>query len=144
MVMMLAFVVDQTQQLGCALFQAVWATLGSKRLRWERMRALFYDYALESMRQLLEALLYGLKKSNPIFAVDSSSSLHRFPGRLRAIEPSDTSSLWGSYGSMTRCVGFQQDLLSCLIAKVSSKDGNGGSKHCKNCPPPSSHRTHRS
>jgi hypothetical protein len=27
------------------------------------MRALFYDYALESMRQLLEALLYGLKKS---------------------------------------------------------------------------------
>jgi len=38
------------------------------------MRALFYDYALESMRQLLEALLYGLKKSAPIFAVDSSSS----------------------------------------------------------------------
>src|SRR5216683_850110 len=72
MVMMLAFLVDQTQQLCCALFQAVWAKLGSKRLLWERMRALFYDYALESMRQLLEALLYGLKKSNPIFAVDSS------------------------------------------------------------------------
>ncbi len=72
MLMMLAFLVDQTQQLCCALFQAVWAKLGSKRLLWERMRALFYDYALESMRQLLEALLYGLKKSNPIFAVDSS------------------------------------------------------------------------
>ncbi len=72
LVMMLAFLVDQTQQLCCALFQAVWAKLGSKRLLWERMRALFYDYALESMRQLLEALLYGLKKSNPIFAVDSS------------------------------------------------------------------------
>jgi len=72
MLMMLAFLVDQTQQLCCALFQAVWAKLGSKRLLWERMRALFYDYALESMRQLLEALLYGLKKSTPIFAVDSS------------------------------------------------------------------------
>jgi hypothetical protein len=31
-VMMLAFLVDQTQQLCCALFQAVWAKLGSKRL----------------------------------------------------------------------------------------------------------------
>jgi Transposase DDE domain len=72
LVMMLAFLVDQTQQLCCALFQAVWAKLGSKRLLWERMRALFYDYALESMRQLLEALLYGLKKSKPIIAVDSS------------------------------------------------------------------------
>src|SRR2546430_14792264 len=72
MVMMLAFLVDQTQQLCCPLFQAVWAKLGSKRLLWERMRALFYDYALESMRQLLEALLYGLKKSPPSFALDSS------------------------------------------------------------------------
>jgi hypothetical protein len=41
--MMLAFLVAQTQQLCCALFQAVWAKLGSKRLLWERMRALFYD-----------------------------------------------------------------------------------------------------
>ena len=75
--MLLAFFVDQAQQLCCALFQAVWAKLGSKRLLWERMRALFYDYALESMRQLFEALFYGLKKSKPIIAVDSSSSLHR-------------------------------------------------------------------
>jgi hypothetical protein len=72
MLMMLAFLVDQTQQLCCALFQAVWAKLGSKRLLWERMRALFYAYALASMRQLLEALFYGLKKSTPIFASDSS------------------------------------------------------------------------
>jgi hypothetical protein len=71
-VMMLAFLVDQTQQLCCALFRAVWAKLGSKRLLWERLRALFYDYALESMRQLLEALLYGLKKLQPLLAVDSS------------------------------------------------------------------------
>src|SRR6266850_4441022 len=72
MLMMLAFVVDQTQQLCCALFQAVWAKLGSKRMLWERMRALFYDYAFASMRRLFEALLYGFKKSSPIVAIDSS------------------------------------------------------------------------
>jgi len=70
--MMLAFLVDQTQQLCCALFRAVWHKLGSKRLLWERLRALFFDYALESMRQLFEALFYGLKKSAPQFDVDSS------------------------------------------------------------------------
>src|SRR6266853_7047275 len=71
-VMILAFLVDQTQQLCCALFQAVWAKLGSKRLLWERMRALFYDYRLESMRELFEALLYGIEKHRPLFADDSS------------------------------------------------------------------------
>jgi Transposase DDE domain len=71
-VMMLAFLVDQTQQLCCALFQAVWAKLGSKRLLWERMRALFYDYRLDSMRALLEALFYGFEKSRPLLSLDSS------------------------------------------------------------------------
>jgi Transposase DDE domain len=70
--MMLAFLVDQVQQLCCPLFQAVWAKLGSKRRLWERMKALFYDYALASMRQLFEALFYGLQKTAPRFAVDSS------------------------------------------------------------------------
>jgi hypothetical protein len=72
MLMLLAFLVDQVQQLCCALFQAVWAKLGSKRLLWERMRALFSTYALASMRQLFEALLYGLKKPTPVFGLDST------------------------------------------------------------------------
>ena len=74
MLMMLAFLVDQTQQLCCALFQAVWAKLGSKRMLWERMRALFSDYMFESMRQLFAALLYGFKKSSPIIAIAMDSS----------------------------------------------------------------------
>jgi hypothetical protein len=96
--MMLAFFVDQVQPLCCPLFQAVWAKLGSKRRLWERMRALFYDDALDSMRHLFEALLYGWKKTAPIFAVDSSSSPWIFlgdtvrssettPGRGREISP---------------------------------------------------------
>jgi hypothetical protein len=72
MLMMLAFLVDQAQQLCCSLFRAVWLKLGSKRLLWERMRALFYTYALMSMRQLFEALLYGFKRSSPLVPMDSS------------------------------------------------------------------------
>src|ERR671914_448486 len=70
--MMLAFFVDQVQQLCCPLFQAAWAKWGSKRLLWEKLRALFYDYALDSMEHLFQALYYGLKKSAPILDIDSS------------------------------------------------------------------------
>jgi hypothetical protein len=72
MLMMLAFLVDQAQQLCCALFQAVWAKLGSKRLLWERLRSLFYTYHLDSMRELLEALLYGFERVRPILTIDTS------------------------------------------------------------------------
>jgi hypothetical protein len=72
--MRLAFLVDQVQQMCCPLCQAVWVKLGSKRRLWEKMRALFYAYALASMRHLFEALSYGLKKTAPILALDSSSS----------------------------------------------------------------------
>jgi hypothetical protein len=68
LLMMLAFLVDQAQQLCCALFRAVAEKCGSKRTLWERLRALFFAYALTSMRQLLEALLYGVKKAAPQFA----------------------------------------------------------------------------
>ena len=71
-VMMLAFLVDQTQQLCCAVFRAVWTKLGSKRLLWERMRALFYGYHLESMRELWEALWYGYERHRPLLLMDTS------------------------------------------------------------------------
>src|SRR6266852_4010424 len=71
-IMMLAFLVDQTQQLCCALFRAVWAKLGSKRLLWERLRALFYGYHLTSMRELLEALFYGYERHRPLLITDTS------------------------------------------------------------------------
>ena len=83
--MMLAFLVDQTQQLCCALFQAVWAKLGSKRMLWECMRALFYDYAFASMHQLFEALLYGFQRSSPIVTIDPTSfPIHLFGYRVSA------------------------------------------------------------
>jgi len=72
MLLLLAFLVAQAQQLCCALFQAVWAKLGRKRRLWERMRALFYPYHLDAMRALFEALFYGFETSRPILRIDSS------------------------------------------------------------------------
>jgi hypothetical protein len=82
--MLLAFFVEQVQQLCCPLFQAAWAQWGSKRLRWEKRRALFDDYALESMPQLFAALFYGLKKSAPILDFDASSLASRLPQGVRS------------------------------------------------------------
>jgi hypothetical protein len=72
MLMRLAFLVDQAPQRCCALCQAVWAKLGSKRMRWERMRARLYDDAFAAMRQLFEALWYGCQQSSPLVGIDSS------------------------------------------------------------------------
>src|SRR5260370_7908757 len=54
--MMLAFVVDQTQQRCCALFRAVWEKLGSKRLLCDPLPPLFFAYPLKSLRHLLEKI----------------------------------------------------------------------------------------
>ena len=42
MLMMLAFLVDQVQQIASKLFNAAWKKLGTKRSLWESIRALFY------------------------------------------------------------------------------------------------------
>jgi hypothetical protein len=71
LLMMLAFLVDQVQQLCCTLFRAVWAKLGSKRRLWDEMRHLFHAFALSSMCELYEALLRRLDKQKPVFLDDS-------------------------------------------------------------------------
>lgn len=67
MLMMLAFLVDQTQQICCPLFQAVHKKLGSKRVLWERLRSHFYHFVFRSMQQLYEIVLYDLAKELPLF-----------------------------------------------------------------------------
>jgi len=74
MLMMLAFLVDQTQQIACQLFQAVWGKLGSKRNLWEQMRALFYGYKFDSMEDILKALFYGFKRKRLVILEDSPPS----------------------------------------------------------------------
>jgi hypothetical protein len=66
LLMMLAFLVDQVQQLCSPLFRAVWEKLGTKRLMWDRMRCLFSSFVFNSMRELFEALLAGIDKRKPV------------------------------------------------------------------------------
>jgi len=66
--MMLAFLVDQVQLLGCALFQAVLDKKGSRKRLWEHMRALFKTLEFKSMEQLFKAILYGYKATVIVFS----------------------------------------------------------------------------
>jgi hypothetical protein len=66
--MMLAFLVDQTQQLCCPLFQAAWEKLKTKRRLWEVIRHLFHTFLFKSLRELLEAIVRGFKRTAPTMA----------------------------------------------------------------------------
>jgi len=72
MLMMLAFLVDQTQQLCCPLFQAVWKKLGSKRALWDNLRSHFRHSTFQSMKHLYEVILHDLGKGVPAPIFNSS------------------------------------------------------------------------
>lgn len=73
LLMMLAFLVDQTTQLCDHLFRTVWAKLGSKRSLWENVRGIFHHFHLTSMRQLYELLLIDYKATPPSPQLANSS-----------------------------------------------------------------------
>jgi hypothetical protein len=72
MLMMLAFLVNQVEQLCCPLFRAVWTKLGSKRAVWDQVRSHFRHFRCDSMRRIYEAILYDLTKNLPLPVFDSS------------------------------------------------------------------------
>ena len=114
MLMMLALLVDQTPPLCCALFQAVWAKLGSKRQVWESLRSLFYPYARQSMRQRFEALCYGVKRPQPIVVIDSPS-LQAFLGASVASTERDAIAVGK--------VRPDHDLMPCSTKHLARSDG---------------------
>ncbi len=59
--MMLAFLVDQAQQLACELFQSTLKKEGSRIRFWEHVRALFYALDFTCMEDIYRALLYGFR-----------------------------------------------------------------------------------
>lgn len=62
--MMLAFLVDQVQQLSCPLFQAAWKKVGSKRALWERVRNYFHTFIAPSMESILRMIVHGFEKQH--------------------------------------------------------------------------------
>jgi hypothetical protein len=61
MLMMLAFLVDQTQQLCCPQFAAAWEKCVSKRALWERIREIFHQFEVKSIQEIYEAVLSNRK-----------------------------------------------------------------------------------
>jgi len=57
LLMMLAFLIDQIQQLCCPLFQAAWKRYKTKRSLWEKVRSKFHDFYIETMEDLYRSLL---------------------------------------------------------------------------------------
>ena len=57
--MMLAFLIDQAQQLCCGLFQALLTKLKSKGRLWHQLRAAFILFKIDSWTDLFQGLLYG-------------------------------------------------------------------------------------
>ena len=71
MLMMLAFLVDQVQQLACPLFQTVLKKVGSKRVLWERLRSHFWHFTFQSIQHLYQVMLYDLAKEVPAPKLDT-------------------------------------------------------------------------
>jgi hypothetical protein len=67
LLMMLAFLVDQVQQLCCPLFQAAWHKMKTKCHLWEQIRNHFHMLAFDSMAELLTALVRGIARQKPVF-----------------------------------------------------------------------------
>jgi len=57
LLMMLAFLVDQIQQLCCPLFRAAWKKWKTKRSFWEKVRIHFHAFVLGTMEELYRSLL---------------------------------------------------------------------------------------
>lgn len=72
MLMMLAFLVDQVQQLCCPLFRAVLERLGSKRELWDRLRSHFRHFTFRSIQHLYQVVLYDLAKELPAPTLNTS------------------------------------------------------------------------
>lgn len=69
--MMLAFAVDQAQQVACQLFQDAWNKAGSKRALWEKMRGLFNNLPMDSMSMIWRAIAFGFRVEG-VVVYDSS------------------------------------------------------------------------
>ncbi len=57
--MVLAFLVDQLQQLGCKVFTKALARLKTKKNLWERKRSLFFNFFIDNLDDLWNALACG-------------------------------------------------------------------------------------
>jgi hypothetical protein len=61
-IMMLAFFIDQIQQKTCFLYQWALKKCKTRRSLNEKIRSYFDSFTISSMKELLEAIMYGIRK----------------------------------------------------------------------------------
>ncbi len=54
--MLLAFLIDEIQEIACRLFQAARATYHARTVLWEKLRALFFTFDIPNWESLMRAL----------------------------------------------------------------------------------------
>ncbi len=59
MLIMLAFLIDQVQEYGCAFFQAARQRFHSRTSLWIKIKGLFTEFLIESWESLWRAIIYG-------------------------------------------------------------------------------------
>jgi len=57
--MLLAFLLDQVQELCCTLFNASKNRFYSKKALWEKLRNLFFEYEIKEWKDLYLSIIYG-------------------------------------------------------------------------------------
>ena len=62
MLLMLAFFIDQVQELCCPLFKAARAKFKSRTSLWEKLRGMFKEYLIDSWDDMFNAIAYGRQK----------------------------------------------------------------------------------
>ena len=65
LLMMLAFLVDQSLQISCNLFNAAMKECKSRTNFWHKVRCYFIGYMFESMNEIYDAIVYGIQKQKP-------------------------------------------------------------------------------
>lgn len=72
MLMMLAFLVNQVEQICCPIFNAVLKKFRTKRALWDNVRSHFRHFTFSSMSHLYKVMLYDLAKELPAPTLDTS------------------------------------------------------------------------
>ena len=63
--MMLTFLIDQAQLLGCRIFKAALEKSGGFALFWSKLRALVTIFQIDSWETLIHACAFGIKTNAP-------------------------------------------------------------------------------
>ncbi len=73
LLMMLAFLIDQAQEIVCPLFQAALDKKGRRIRLWNTIKSYFHTLYFDSWKMLLEAILYGFRINGFTILYDDTS-----------------------------------------------------------------------